>query len=234
MRTFEHEYQLIAGTNTIKYWLYNDVGVTLNNGDARADIYLVAEYVDSYDDTSEYTITKVYSTEHTIVQAVDADDWDSLSVAITLATASKVRVRLLISYYDLTGDIFIDAESPEINGVNTEGYWSYGLSKFKADFPSESDVRKAVDYDLGNKEGNLELPAIGDVEDGVSYGSLGTELEGNFEAPSEDDVEDGVGYGSLGTEFEGNFEAPAENDVRDAVTYGANGTEFTGSLAFLI
>ena len=105
---FEHEYQLNAGANTIKYWLYNDVDATLNNGDARADIYLVAEYVDSYDDTSKYTITKAYSTEHTIPQAADADDWDFLSVAMTLATASKVRVRLLISYYDVTGDIFID------------------------------------------------------------------------------------------------------------------------------
>ncbi len=104
---FEHEYQLNAGANTIKYWLYNDVGVTLNNGDAQADIYLVAEYVDSYDDTSEYTITKAYSTEHTIADAADADDWDYLSVAMTLAAASKVRVRLLISYYDPTGDIFI-------------------------------------------------------------------------------------------------------------------------------
>ncbi len=106
---FEHEYQLNAGANTIKYWLYNDVGVTLNNGDARADIYLVAEYVDSYDDTSEYTKTKAYSTEHTIADAGgDLDDWDYLSVTMTLAAASKVRVRLLISYYDLTGDIFVD------------------------------------------------------------------------------------------------------------------------------
>jgi hypothetical protein len=108
---FEHEYQLNAGANTIKYWLYNDVGVTLNNGDARADIYLVAEYVDSYDDTSEYTIIKTYSTEATIADAADADDWDSLSVTMTLAIASKVRVRLLISYYDLTGDIFIDPQA---------------------------------------------------------------------------------------------------------------------------
>lgn len=108
---FEHEYQLNAGANTIKYWLYNDVGVTLNNGDARADIYLVAEYVDSYDDTSEYTITKAYSTETTIADAADAGDWDSLSATMTLAIASKVRVRLLISYYDLTGDIFIDPQA---------------------------------------------------------------------------------------------------------------------------
>lgn len=108
---FEHEYQLSVGANTIKYWLYNDVGAILNNGDAKADIYLVAEYVDSYDDTSEYTITKAYSTEHTIADAADAGDWDSLSVTMTLAIASKVRVRLLISYYDLTGDIFIDPQA---------------------------------------------------------------------------------------------------------------------------
>ncbi len=256
---FEHEYQLNAGANTIKYWLYNDVGAILNNGDARADIYLVAEYVDSYDDTSEYTITKAYSTEHTIAQAADADDWDFLSATMILAAASKVRVRLLISYYDLTGDIFIDAEKPVINGLNTEGFWSYGLSRFKANLPDESDVRDAVDYDFGDKTGDLELPLENDVEDGVGYGSLGTEYEGNFEAPSENDVEDGVGYGSngteyegnfeapseddvedgvkygsLGTEYEGNFEAPDEDDVRDEVTYGANGTEFTGSLTFLI
>lgn len=105
---FENEFELLAGANTLKYWLYNDVGATLNNGDAQADIYLVAEYVDSYDDVSEYTITKAYSTEATIADAADADDWDSLSVAMTLAADSKVRIRLLISYYDVTGDIFID------------------------------------------------------------------------------------------------------------------------------
>lgn len=105
---FEHEYELRAGPNAIKYWLYNDVGATLNNGDARADIYLVAEYVDSFNDTTEYTITKAYSTQDTIEAATDADDWDFLSVSMALATASKVRVRLLISYFDLTGDIFID------------------------------------------------------------------------------------------------------------------------------
>ncbi len=105
---FEHEYQLNSGSNTIKYWLYNDVGVTLNNRDAMADIYLVAEYVDSFGDTTAYTITKAYSTQDTISAAADADDWDFLSATMTLAIASKVRVRLLISYYDLTGDIFID------------------------------------------------------------------------------------------------------------------------------
>jgi len=108
---FEHEYELSSGSNTIKYWLYNDVGATLNNGDATADIYLVAEYVDSFGDTTAYTITKAYSTEATIADAADADDWDFLSATMTLATAGKVRIRCLISYFDNTGDIFIDPKA---------------------------------------------------------------------------------------------------------------------------
>jgi hypothetical protein len=98
-----------AGSQTVKFWAYNDLGVTVNDGDAEADIYLEAEYVDSYDDTTEYTIVKANSTDSTIADAADADDWDSFSVAVNPATESLVYFNLVVSIYD-TDDFFIDPQ----------------------------------------------------------------------------------------------------------------------------
>jgi len=107
---FEGEFELQAGAQTIKFWLFNDVGATLNNTTATDNIFLEATYVDSYDDTTEYTQTRVFSTEIDIADSASADDWDYLQVSVNPATASKVRVMLKISYYDTTGDILIDPQ----------------------------------------------------------------------------------------------------------------------------
>lgn len=72
------------------------------------------------------------------------------------------------------------------------------------DYPAEGDVRSGVAFDVYT--GNLTLPAVGDVDQGVQYGTLGTE-------------------------FTGTLEQPAEADVKLDVQYGAGGTEFTGTLA---
>jgi len=98
-----------AGSQTFKFWLYNDTGVTLNDGDATADICLQADYVKSYEDASEYTMATATSAEHTIADAADADDWDSLSITINPAVKSKVRLYLRISKYTVN-DIFIDRQ----------------------------------------------------------------------------------------------------------------------------
>jgi len=109
IKVFEHEFEAATDSKSYKYWLYNDTGDTLNDGDAKGSIFLELEYVDSYDDTSEYTMTKVYSDEASIADAADADDWDYLEVTgIAPATASKVRITCYCGHYTAAGDIFID------------------------------------------------------------------------------------------------------------------------------
>jgi hypothetical protein len=55
--------------------------------------------------------------------------------------------------------------------------------------------------------GTFGVPAVGDVQDGVTYGAGGTEYEGTLALPTEAQVEDGVGFGAGGTEFEGELVA---------------------------
>ena len=98
-----------AGSQTFKFWIYNNTGVTLNDGNATANFYLQADYVSGYGDATAYTMSTATSAEHTIADAADADDWDSLSVTITPAVESKVRLYLRISIYD-TNDIFVDPQ----------------------------------------------------------------------------------------------------------------------------
>lgn len=49
-----------------------------------------------------------------------------------------------------------------------------------ADYPSEDDVRDAVDYAGATMTGNMTLPDVADVRDGTTYGTDGTELEGEL------------------------------------------------------
>lgn len=103
-----HELEMTAAAHTLKYWIYNDSGVTINDGDAKADLWLKVEYIDSYDDTSEYTIVELFSAENTILDAADADDWDSLSVTLTPAVAGKVRLTIYLNFYSAAGTLFVD------------------------------------------------------------------------------------------------------------------------------
>jgi len=99
-----------AGSQTFKFWIYNGLGVTLNDGDALADLNLAAEYVSSYGDTTAYTMSTIRSGEHTIAVPDDADDWDYLSVTPTIATESKVRLWLEISVYSAAGNLIVDPQ----------------------------------------------------------------------------------------------------------------------------
>ena len=97
-----------SGSQTFKFWLFNNTGVTLNTA-ATDDVYLQAEYVKSYDDTTEYTMAIATSTETGILQNGGVTDWDYLTVACNPATASKVRLWLCCRVYDAQ-DIFIDPQ----------------------------------------------------------------------------------------------------------------------------
>lgn len=106
---FTDEFEVAAAEASYKYWLYNDTGDTLNDGDARGSIWLELEYVSRYDDNTEYTILKEYSAQTNIADAADADDWDYLEItSITPATASKVRIICRCRHYTASGDIFVD------------------------------------------------------------------------------------------------------------------------------
>ena len=84
------------------------MGATINDGDAKGDIWIKAEYVDSHDDTSEYHIIELFSTESTIAARADDTDWDSLSVTVQPAVASKVRITMYIATYVASGGINVD------------------------------------------------------------------------------------------------------------------------------
>jgi len=107
---FDAEFELTSGSQEIKFWIFNDLGQTINDTSATDNVYLEAEYVDSYNNDSEYTNIKVYSTEIDIEDAASADDWDSLSVTVNPVITSKVRVKLIVSIYDASDYFLIDPE----------------------------------------------------------------------------------------------------------------------------
>lgn len=111
-KIIEHEYEVASsGSKTFKYWIYNDLGVTLNSSTAKDDVFLEIEYVVSYDDTSEYVIAKEYSTQTSIADAADADDWDYLQATVTVDQANtKVRCRIFFNKYVASGSFFVDPQ----------------------------------------------------------------------------------------------------------------------------
>jgi hypothetical protein len=58
------------------------------------------------------------------------------------------------------------------------------------------------------------LPAVGDVQSGVTYGEDGTGSTGTFGVPAVGDVKSGVQYGAGGTEFTGTYSAGASSNPR--------------------
>ncbi len=94
--------------------MYNDLGQTINDISPTENVYLRAYYVDSYDDTTEYTMTEAFSTQIDILDAASADDWDYLSVVVNPAVASKVRVQLIVSIYDAS-DVFLIDPMPVVS-----------------------------------------------------------------------------------------------------------------------
>jgi len=103
---FQGEEDAVNGARTYTLYLQNNMGVTLNVL-AKDDIWLKAEYVSQHDDDSEYVVEEAFSTETSIAQRADDTDWDSLSVTVNAAVASKVRLTLYISKYVASGGIYI-------------------------------------------------------------------------------------------------------------------------------
>jgi len=108
MFVLEHEIEVTAAAHTFRYWIYNDSGVTLNDAAATDDIWLEAEYIAGYDDTSEYVQNKIISTQIDILDAAGADDWDYLEVTLTPAVALKARLKIYFSKYLAATNVFVD------------------------------------------------------------------------------------------------------------------------------
>jgi len=198
---------------------------------------------------------------------VDCEDQFGTAVwaagTITTNAAGDI-VEQIITYKKWVGTSETEtAYSPHKFTISKAGYETMVLDEITVDGKinwhlelldelDEGDVRDGVAYGE-DSEGNLELPAVGDVEAGVGFGSNGVEFTGDFEVPPEADVRDGEGYGAGGTEFEGDldlpaigdvekgvqfdsltktgtFKSPTEADVRESEGYGAGDVEFTGTL----
>jgi hypothetical protein len=99
---FEHEFEVSTGSQTYRYYVQAEGVVTAEQ------LFIEAEYVSSYDDSSEYTITIVKSDE-AITARDDATDWDQyIEVTVNPAVASKLRIKCYCSYYHATNKIYID------------------------------------------------------------------------------------------------------------------------------
>jgi hypothetical protein len=95
------EFQMTAAAHTFTFCCQSLVVTT------DQQVWIEAEYVDGYDDTSEYHNTLLRSTEHLSVRG-DINDWDDyLSVTLTPAVESKVRIFLRFTFYDATATNYI-------------------------------------------------------------------------------------------------------------------------------
>ena len=109
IEVFSHEYEVNAATRTWRYYVQNDACGALS----ATNLWLKLEYIEQYDDTSEYIITEVLSDE-TVANRANNNDWTQYIEVptITPATASKVRITCFVSKHSAAGHIYID---PKVN-----------------------------------------------------------------------------------------------------------------------
>jgi hypothetical protein len=100
---FEHEFEVDTSSKTYRYYVQSMAALTAS------ELWIEAEYVDSYDSTTKYTFAKVNSDE-TISARSDQSDWTQYIevTGIQPAVASKVRIRCFCSYFHATNKIYID------------------------------------------------------------------------------------------------------------------------------
>jgi hypothetical protein len=100
---FTHEFEATTDNRRYRYYVQAEGAVLAS------ELWMEVEYVNSYDDTSEYTIKKLTS-DQAITQRVDASDWSQYLEVLNVnpALASKVRIKIYCSYYHATNKIYID------------------------------------------------------------------------------------------------------------------------------
>ncbi len=108
-KIFEHRVWADTTSKSYRYWIYNNMSAVINDLSATQNLFLKVTYISSYDDTSEYTYTSVYSSQIDIAAAADATDWDYLEITgIQPAVAGWVILEVYLSMYSATGTIYID------------------------------------------------------------------------------------------------------------------------------
>jgi hypothetical protein len=118
-------------------------------------------------------------------------------------------------------------------GAGTDtGLTNHPFVNVLAVYPTAAQVLNTIQFGNSGTDytGTYVSPAVGDVQDGVTYGPA-SGYTGTFAAPAVGDVQTGVGYGAGGTEFTGTLALPTEAQVESGVGFGAGGTEFTGTFA---
>jgi len=100
---FVHEFEVDTSSKTYRYYVQSMAIVTA------AQLWITVEYVNSYDDTSEYTFTTQTSNEAFTVRA-DGDDWAEYMevTGIQPAVVSKVRIKCYCSFQHASDKIYID------------------------------------------------------------------------------------------------------------------------------
>jgi len=105
---FEHEFEAPdTASRSFRYYVQcKDLALSAD------ELWLEVEYVDSYDDTSEYTITREESDEACTIRS-GVSDWDQYIevTGIQPAVASKIRIRCFVAKYDADGYIYIDPQT---------------------------------------------------------------------------------------------------------------------------
>jgi len=100
---FVHEFEADTSSLSYRYYVQSMAIVTA------AQLWIEVEYVVTYDDDTEYVISKQVSDEAFTVRA-DANDWAEFMevTAIQPAVASKVRIKCYCSFQHASDKIYID------------------------------------------------------------------------------------------------------------------------------
>ena len=170
-----------------------------------SQLYLEAEY---YDAAGAWTQTTIASANVLSGNGV----WEPLTVSFTPGRIGDVVYRVVLAKYEAGAMVYLDHALYYNATEFLEATFDWGKSILPAAAP-----QKAL--------------AVGDVRDGVSFGSVLAPGTGVLDLPAETDVRDGTQYDNATKE--GNVELPAEAEVLLGKQYGANGTEFTGTLQLL-
>ena len=101
---------------------------------------------------------------------------------------------------EFTGSATIEAHS---NCIADGGTNCVATSTYAAALTTSLGDKVLSGQTVAGVAGNVTLPALADVESGVTYGVGGNGSTGSFGVPTESNVASGVGYGASGTEFTG-------------------------------
>lgn len=101
---FEQEFEIDTNIRNYRFYVQTDTEIIPSG-----NLWIEAEYVDSYTDDTLYSYSKVRSDESISVRT-GADDWSQYLEVTNIASAvnSKVRIKCFCSYYHATAKIWID------------------------------------------------------------------------------------------------------------------------------